>query len=382
MLSLKFSFFSFFRQKTAIGRSMLAAAALRNSVLAPRLLLLRAADLRHPLPGAKVPRKPRSPSKATTMQSLSAASEKNRWTNVWESEEKPRFDAGAPSPALLRLLEEDETVRRALVGPTVAVLGPGCGRGFDLAAFARAAAAAAAATASSPPTSPSPASSPSPPAVSVVGWDYVPEAVRSAREWLESPASGLEELRRSSDRPIAVEVEEADFFERASSSPPPPPPPSSSPSPSPAASNPPPFTLAFDYTFFCALPPSRREEWARAYSRLLAEGSGILVTLIFPSVPPPGLGVEELPLEEREAFRASFGSAELVAAAASAEGPPWPVSPEEYKHVLLSEGLFELVSCEPVPARLSHRGRGGREHIAVWRRTGGAPPAKRLSSSL
>lgn len=303
------------------------------------------------------------------MQPLSAASEKNRWTNAWGSEDKPRFDASAPSPALLRLLEEDETVRRALVG---FVLVPGCGRGYDLSAFARAAASAAAAAAAAVSSSPP---SPSPPAISIVGWDYVPEAVRSAREWLASPVSGLAELREESKRPISVEVEEADFFERAASA-------SSSSSPPPPL-----YTLAYDYTFFCALPPSRREEWARAYSRLLAPRSGVLVTLIFPSVPPHGRGVEELPADERDAFRAAFGSAELVAAAASAEGPPWPVSPEEYKRVLLSEeeGLFELVSCEPVPARLSHRGRGGREHIAVWRRTTNvapAPPAERLASSL
>ena len=295
------------------------------------------------------------------MQSLSSpASELARWTGVWESEEKPRFDASASSPALLRLLEEDEAVRRALVtskggggGAAAArVLVPGCGRGYDLASFARAAAAAVSSSSSSAPSSP-------PPAVSIVGWDYVPEAVRSAKEWLDSPASGLAELRKNA-KSIAVEVEEADFFERAAAAS------SSSSSPPPPSS---PFSLAYDYTFFCALPPSRREEWARAYSRLLCPGSGILITLIFPSVPPPGVGVEELPADEQEAFRASFGSAELVAAAASAEGPPWPVSPEEYRRVLLPEGLFELVSCEPVPARLSHRGRGGREYVAVWRRT-------------
>jgi SAM-dependent methyltransferase len=363
-------------RRSVFDRPMLAAAALRNPVLAPRLLLLGgssiAADLRHQLPSAKVPRRPRSPSKAT-MQSPSALSERERWTTVWDSEERPRFDASASSPALLRLLEEDQTVRKALsAGSGARVLVPGCGRGYDLAAFARAAVAATAAAAAGSSSSPSPSSSssssPPPASVSVVGWDYVPEAVRSAKDWLESPASGLAELRERS-RSIAVEVEEADFFERASSS--------------LSPSSPPPFTLAFDYTFFCALPPSQREEWARAYARLLAQGSGLLVTLIFPAVPPPGLGVERLPEEERAAFRASFGSAGLVAAAASAGGPPWPVSPEEYKRVLLSEeALFELVSCEPVPARLSHRGRGGREYLAVWRRTN-APAAtkgEKLSS--
>ena len=326
--------------------------ALRNSVIAPRLVLRASvvvADLRsYQLPSAKkVPRRPRSPLKTTmqTSSTASAASEKDRWTGVWGSEERPRFDGGASSPALLRLLVEDETVKKALAAEGGArVLVPGCGRGYDLAAFARAAAATAAAAGSSS----------SPASVSVVGWDYVPEAVRSAKKWLEGPASGVTELQKK-HKSIAVEVEEADFFQRASSS-------FSSSSSSC-------FTLAFDYTFFCALPPSRREEWARAYSRLLCKDTGLLITLIFPSVPPPGLGVGELPQEEQEAFRAAFGSAELVAAAAAAEGPPWPVSAEEYGRVLLSEGLFELVSCDPVPARLSHRGRGGRESIAVWRRT-------------
>lgn len=282
------------------------------------------------------------------MAEMQPADEKSRWTTEW-SDEMPRFDASASSPALLRLLEGDENVRKALAAAgggslmTVRVLVPGCGRGYDLASFARAAVTAASSSSSSSPS----------PETTIIGWDYVPEAVRSVKEWLESPASGLAELRKSRRPPVAVEVEVADFFERAASS-------DSSTSP---------FTLAFDYTFFCALPPASREAWARAYSRLLARGTGLLITLIFPSVPPPGLGVEELPREEREAFRAAFGSLEALAADAAAQGPPWPVSPEEYERVLLSEGLFELVSCEAVPARLSHRGRGGREFVAVWRRT-------------
>jgi SAM-dependent methyltransferase len=285
------------------------------------------------------------------MQS-SARDELRRWTSVWRSEDKPRFDASASSPALLRLLESDEAVSQALRGDESSgarVLVPGCGRGYDIASFARAAAASA--------SSSSPSGDSKNKKTVITGWDYVPEAVRSAKEWLESPESGLAELkRRNGSSPlVAVEVEQADFFQRAFSS-------------SPSFI---PFTLAFDYTFFCALPPPRREEWARAYSRLLAPGKGLLITLVFPCVPPPALGVDELPREEREAFQASFGTRELVEDAAKAEGPPWPVSLEEYKRVLLSDkgALFELVSCEAVPAKLSHRGRGGREMIAVWRRT-------------
>lgn len=41
------------------------------------------------------------------------------------------------------------------------------------------------------------------------------------------------------------------------------------------------FTLAYDYTFLCAIPPEMRVSWASRYSSLI-EKDGYLVTLQFP----------------------------------------------------------------------------------------------------
>lgn len=53
----------------------------------------------------------------------------------------------------------------------------------------------------------------------------------------------------------------------------------------------------------------------------------------------------------------------------SLPGPPWPVTPELYKQLLLPAG-FELLSLERIPDRLSHPKRVGREWLGRWRYTG------------
>lgn len=45
-------------------------------------------------------------------------------------------------------------------------------------------------------------------------------------------------------------------------------------------------------------------------------------------------------------------------------GPPFPISPELYKSLLLY--AFELQRMEAVPHQLSHEGRAGKEHLGVW----------------
>ena len=95
--------------------------------------------------------------------------------------------------------------------------------------------------------------------------------------------------------------------------------------------------MGFDYTFLCALHPDMRAGWGPAWARSLRPG-GQLVTLIFP-----------------------------VDAALPQQGPPWPVTPELYKELLLPAG-FDLQSLEAVPPERSHPKRAGREFLGVWRR--------------
>lgn len=48
------------------------------------------------------------------------------------------------------------------------------------------------------------------------------------------------------------------------------------------------------------------------------------------------------------------------------QGPPWPVTPELYKQLLLPAG-FTCVKLEPVPPALSHPNRAGQEYLGVWK---------------
>ncbi|PRW56054.1 thiol methyltransferase 2 [Chlorella sorokiniana] len=192
------------------------------------------------------------------------------------------FDAQRSSPALTDLLQ-----RGGLEAAGKRVLVPGCGRGYDLIEFVRAGAAAA------------------------VGLELAPSAQREAAAYLGSTLSAAELGK--------AEVHTGDFFKWQHPT-------------HPA------WDVAYDYTFFCALHPAMRRDWAAAYARYLAPGA-LLACLAFPIVP----------------------------AGEHPTGPPWPVKPQDYKDVLLPLG-FTLVKEYAVPAELSHPGRGGKEAMLLFRK--------------
>jgi len=97
------------------------------------------------------------------------------------------------------------------------------------------------------------------------------------------------------------------------------------------------FDFIFDYTFFCALPPARRDEWGSAIAKFLKPG-GKLLTLVFP-------------IDEASAFDPD------------AEGPPFPVSVAAYERVLLPRG-FSKVSEARSEASISPR--RDREKVVWW----------------
>lgn len=96
-----------------------------------------------------------------------------------------------------------------------------------------------------------------------------------------------------------------------------------------------PFDLIWDYTFLCAIDPSERAAWAEKVDALLAPG-GELAMLIFPATEEPPFG----------------------------KGPPFALPVREVRALL--EPRFTAVQLEP--ARRSHPGREGMEHVARWRR--------------
>ncbi|KAI9303186.1 S-adenosyl-L-methionine-dependent methyltransferase [Cunninghamella echinulata] len=91
------------------------------------------------------------------------------------------------------------------------------------------------------------------------------------------------------------------------------------------------FDLAYDYSFFAALPPYMRSDWANRFSRII-KSDGILICLMYP-------------LEEREI------------------GPPYSVSVESYTEFLSPS--FDLIFIKDA---IGYECRLGKEKISVWKR--------------
>lgn len=190
------------------------------------------------------------------------------------------FDAGHSSPALTHLLT---TGQLSVKGKNVFV--PGCGRGYDLISFVKHGASLA------------------------VGLELAPTAQKEAAQYVAEQLSAEEAPK--------AEVFAGDFYKWQH--------------PSGAS-----WEVAYDYTFFCAMHPDMRQDWAAAWGRHLRPGAQ-LVCLAFPLIPE--------------------GTA----------GPPWPVTTQLYKDLLVPQG-FVCEHDEPVPAELSHPARGGKEHMLIFRR--------------
>ena len=104
-----------------------------------------------------------------------------------------------------------------------------------------------------------------------------------------------------------------------------------------------PFDFIFDYTFFCALPPDLRQQWASRMSTLLKPRSGRLLTLIFPILP------DENKAETYEP-----------------QGPPYPVTVEEYKCVLEPFGFRIVQGMGPYESTDTVKERVSKELVCWW----------------
>jgi SAM-dependent methyltransferase len=276
------------------------ARALASRPAALSLLPRRATPSRA-MPGAAAAGAPPPPDPAAAAtDACDKAAYDARWQGIWAGADAggaplapgEAFDAAGASPALLDLL-----ARRGLGDlAAAAVLVPGCGRGYDVAAFALAG------------------------APRVLGLELAPGAVAAAAAHVRGALGA---------GAGAAEVRQGDFFAFDAAA-------------AGAGSG---FSLGYDYTFLCALHPSMRRGWAAAWSRLLAPG-GRLVALVFP-----------------------VGKAEAEG------GPPWGVSPELYVDLLEAGGAFRRVALDPVPLKLSHPKRAGKEYLGIWERTEAAAPA-------
>lgn len=163
------------------------------------------------------------------MDTVDADDYNSQWHALWEAGLQPgmHFDRGSASPLLHHLMGSKAV---PVAGKRFFV--PGCGRGYDVIAAARAGAAAA------------------------VGLDLSPVAVADAeshRDETEAP----DVARRAA-------FVAGDFFTYRD----------------PGGL----FDVGYDYTFLCALHPAMRKDWAAGWGRHLSVG-GELVTLIYPVDP-------------------------------------------------------------------------------------------------
>ncbi|KAI8611401.1 S-adenosyl-L-methionine-dependent methyltransferase [Chytriomyces sp. MP71] len=166
----------------------------------------------------------------TSTTSSLAAVDFAYWENAWQKD-RTGWDLGGATPALVALLRtHTETLFPAQKG-SWRVLVPGCGRGYDLAAFVAAKSG-----------------------ITALGVDISPTAVRELRE-----------VQKLGDD--VAQVVCADFFGFEADA----------------------FDVVFDHTFLCALHPSLQPVWAAKMASLVAR-DGHLVCYMFPLRDPDELG--------------------------------------------------------------------------------------------
>lgn len=214
--------------------------------------------------------------KQALVREFVAAHPERGWDDAWKAGATP-WDAGDVQPPLRDLLHS----RQLALPATGRALVPGCGKGYDAPFIATTT------------------------GFDTLAVDISPTAVRLAEERLAT-------LNLQSS--VRVRFELRDFFTIG-------------------ASEDEKYDLVYDYTFFVAIPPSRRVEWGQSMRRLVKPG-GYLITLIFPLDPPQDYG------------------------------PPFFVRPEHYVEVL-GDGWEKVVDKVPEVSSPTHV---GREHLVVWKR--------------
>lgn len=207
------------------------------------------------------------------------ASSAQAWSALWKAD-LTLWDQGKPTEAML--YEVNKAFDGGRVPPQATVFIPGCGSGYDVHALARK-------------------------GFAVTGLDVAPEAIAKATSVC-------------SDTEYMASLICADFFTH----------------PLPT------FDLVFDYTFFCALPPSLRSQWGARTAALLKPG-GRLLTLAYPLAP------------------------EEMASNADAPGPPFPVSLTQYRLALESHGV--MLEGQPVKSEMSVPSRSENEQVIWWVKT-------------
>lgn len=153
------------------------------------------------------------------------------WDRLWQDRVTP-WDRSEASPALIELVQSgriSNLLSQQSRGDPSNALIPGCGRGYDVVFLAKYFQDRG---------------------LNVTGLDISSTAVDAAARYLTEQ-----------DSPAGAQVLQGDFF--------------SSETDQKWSNN---VHLIYDYTFLCALDPSKRTDWAKTMAKFLVSG-GILITL-------------------------------------------------------------------------------------------------------
>lgn len=214
------------------------------------------------------------------------------WEGAWVKNVTP-WDTATPAPAIAFMCQRHPNV----LADAQRVLVPGCGSGHDAREIARRLQLQENLS-----------------AATVTGLDLSSTASKTADLLHRGDPDGAALLEAGTLR-----FESGDFFTHSHSM-------------SPKSG----YDLVWDYTFYCALPPSMRPDWARAMGSLVRRGGGRLATLLFP-------------VDEHEG------------------GPPFAVDVEQARRELEEFGGFECVDLVQVPDEHSLKPRRGREWLGIWK---------------
>jgi methyl halide transferase len=271
--------------------------------------------------------------------------QRNAWNSLWQDKIIP-WDIGQPTPALFSELEtyhhdlHDSNVFRILV--------PGCGAGYDLITIALHVENLMKKQRQSEKINTNQSSF-----AVVVGLDLTEAPLNRAASVIGGTLKRQPPLRST-----RIDLVKGDFFEDAgetlfsfgamdndSSSH------QTSSSDQYGVHNN--YNLIYDYTFFCAIPPSLRSRWGQRMAEILVPGQGQLLTLMFP------IKLERTTISEDE----NEDNSQLL------NGPPFPVTVQDYEKVLNCHGI-QIEESGPRKNADSIPSRAGMELACWWRKTG------------
>ena len=123
------------------------------------------------------------------------------------------------------------------------------------------------------------------------------------------------------------------------------------------------FNFIFDYTFFCAIPPTLRPKWGEQMGKLIASPHGKLLTLMFPYHHHDAAAMSRKKNNESDSLEHTTMTDETQQQ--KQKGPPYLVSLHAYRDVLERTGLC-METPTPYASASTVAQRRGQEFVGWW----------------